>query len=173
MSLFMHAMQETMAYERAGQPLQCSAAFILSNGPQGTEKCSATICYICPSSSTETGPNACPWSAGEEDAEDSDEEINEDLDIDAAADAFAAAARQKGYGDGPQHGGGPALHAMLLFLSAGSRMLPAVQPILWYHAAPAGMATVSLSSGEGMCSRQEVVLPVSTVMFAVCQPGTP
>ena len=37
---------------------------------------------------------------GEEDAEDSDDEINEELDVDAAADAFAAAAREKGYGDG-------------------------------------------------------------------------
>ena len=44
-------------------------------------------------------------SVGEEDAEDSDDEINEDLDVDAAADAFAAAAREKGFGDGPQHPG--------------------------------------------------------------------
>lgn len=44
---------------------------------------------------------------GEEDAEDSDDEINEELDVDAAADAFAAAAREKGYGDGPQHPGEP------------------------------------------------------------------
>ena len=72
---------------------------------------------------------ACLWRAGEEDAEDSDEEINEDLDIDAAADAFAAAARQKGYGDGPQHGGGHALPFMLVSLSAGCRVLPAVQSI--------------------------------------------
>ena len=156
-----------------GQPLQCSAASILSNGPQGTEKCSATICYICLSPFTETGPNVCPWSAGEEDAEDSDEEINEDLDIDAAADAFAAAARQKGYGDGPQHGGEPAFPVMLLSLSAGCRVLPAVQSISWYHAAPAGLATVSLSSGEKMCFRQAVVLPVSCVMSALWQPGTP
>ncbi len=44
---------------------------------------------------------------GEEDAEDSDDEINENLDVDAAADAFAAAAREKGFGDGPQHTGEP------------------------------------------------------------------
>ena len=46
-----------------------------------------------------------PVLAGEEDAEDSDDEINEDLDVDAAADAFAAAAREKGFGDRPEHPG--------------------------------------------------------------------
>ncbi len=43
--------------------------------------------------------------AGKEEAEDSDDEINEDLDVDAAADAFAAAAREKGFCDGSQHPG--------------------------------------------------------------------
>jgi len=43
--------------------------------------------------------------AGKEEAEDSDDEINEDLDVDAAADAFAAAAREKGFGNGSQHPG--------------------------------------------------------------------
>jgi len=43
--------------------------------------------------------------AGKEEAEDSDDEINENLDVDAAADAFAAAAREKGFGNGSQHPG--------------------------------------------------------------------
>ena len=54
--------------------------------------------------------------AGEEDAEDSDDEINEDLDVDAAADAFAAAAREKGFGDGPQHPGDTCIPANALLV---------------------------------------------------------
>ena len=120
----MHAMQQIVAYERAGHSLQCSEALLPRIETQDTGECRANICYACLFSSMGTGLIACPGRAGEEDAQDSDEEINEDLDIDAAADAFAAAARQKGFGDGPQPGGDYALPARLLSLLAGSRMLP-------------------------------------------------
>ena len=141
----MHAVQQTMAHERAGHSLQCSEALLPHTETQDTGECRAEICYACLSSSTETGLIAPPCRAGEEDAEDSDEEINEDLDIDAAADAFAAAARQKGFGDSPQPGGEHALPAMLVSLSAGSKMLPEMLPVSKYHRAPPGMAAVDLS----------------------------
>ena len=113
-----------MACDGADHPSQCSQPLLPQKDSEGTgngRACSWPCwCLLL----HKTGLIAPPWRAGEEGAEDSDEEINEELDIDAAADAFAAAARQKGFGDGPQPGGEHALPVMLLSLSPGCRVLP-------------------------------------------------